>query len=91
MAGYFYAFADAAAAVTAGALVESGDGHTLAHPQAVLLRETGIALTEAVVDPETREIVTPAMMSAPLVILTPEMLPGCSAALIDPPGHQGFA
>lgn len=91
MAGYFYAFADAAAAQAAGALETDGEGQTLPPPGAIVLRDTGVAVVAAVIDPETREILTPAILSAPLVILSPALIPGCSAALIVPPGHAGFA
>ena len=88
MAGYFYAFADRAAAVTAGAL-DAEEKPTV--EGSIVLRETGIAVIAAEVDPETRAVITPAVMSAALVILSPEMVPGCSGALIVPSGHQGFA
>ncbi len=91
--GYFYAFADVAAAVAAGAMIEPDpEGEPApAHPDAIVLRTTGIGLTAMVVDPETHEITTPAEMSLPLVILSPEMLSGCSSAVIVPHGHGGFA
>lgn len=88
---FFYAFADEAAALAAGALVNGDDGPHPADPEALILRTGGIELVLAVTDPATGDIITPATLSAPLVILSPVMLPGCSSALIDPPGHQGFA
>lgn len=89
--GYFYAFADEAAAIAAGAMVAGEDGNVPAHPQAIVLRTDGIELSAAEIDPETEEIVTPASMSAPLVILSPEILPGCSSAVVVPVAHRGFA
>ncbi len=93
--GYFYAFADEAAAETAGALVEGeingAPALVPANPQAVVLRTAGIELTAAVFDPATRTVTTPAEMSLPLVILSPAILPGCSHAVIVPHGHRGFA
>lgn len=87
MNGYFYVFADIAAAQAAGAMA----GEEPAHPDAIILREAGIELTDPVVDPETQDIITAATMSAPLVILSPAILPGCSDAVIVPAGHSGFA
>ena len=83
MAGYFYAFSSEAAAESAGALPLP--------VSAIVLREDGIAVVAAVVDAESGELLTPAVMSAQLVILSPTMIPGCSGALIVPPGHAGFA
>lgn len=88
---YFYAFADETAATAAGAMIEADEGPAPNHPDAVILRTGGIELVPASFDPETFEITEPAVMSEPLVILSPEILPGCSSALIDPPGHVGFA
>lgn len=105
MAAFFYAFADEAAAVAADALepvevpappmTEGAPGATTelrpTQPGAMILRRDGIALTPAEIDPETRAIITPATLSAPLVILSPTMMPGCSSALVVPCDHVGFA
>jgi len=86
--GYFYAFADLEAAVACGVLDES---HRPSVPDSLILRTTGISLVPAEVNPETFETLSLAVMSLPLVILSPEIIPDCSAALIAPPGHAGFA
>lgn len=91
MAGYFYAFADVAAAVAAGAMVTEDEQTVPAAEGTIVLREDGIAVVEAEIDPETGEVITPATLSLPLVILSPTMIEGCSDALIVPPGHAGFA
>ena len=92
MAGFFYAYADAAAAVAAGAMTIEGDGPAEpAVPGAMVIRTDGIAVAPPEIDPETREIITPATLSAPLVILSPTMMPGCSSALVVPCDHVGFA
>ena len=91
MAGYFYAFSGADAALAAGAMVEQDEQAVPSPVGAIVLRDDGIAVVEAVTDPESGELIAPAVMSAPLVILSPTMIPGCSDALIVPPGHAGFA
>ncbi len=89
---YFYAFADEAAALAAGALViDETEAVVPAVEGAMIVRTDGIAIEPAVWDAETETVTIPAVLSAPLVILSPVMLPGCSTALVVPCDHAGFA
>ena len=100
MSGYFYATTDLAtmqAIVPSLFAVDELSGETYAVAPAQIYKTTGIVTVSAVrgeIDPETeiQEIITPAVMSDPFVILASVAIPLLDAYIVPMhPEDQGFA
>jgi len=100
MSGYFYATTDLAtmqAIVPSLFAVDELSGETVATGPIQIYKTAGIVIVPAVrgeIDPETevQEIITPAVMSDPFVILASVEIPLLDAYLVPVhPEDQGFA